>query len=52
MSRRVSDSDANRTRPFAPSALLLGPAEQYGSTEPWFMGVVLQQACQAMTRRG
>ncbi len=52
MASETSESSSDRTRGPVPSALLLAPSKQYGSEEPWYMGVVLQQACQAMVRGG
>lgn len=48
---RISGSSANRNRErrAVPSALMVGPTQQYGSDKQWYMGVVLQQACQALT---
>jgi len=49
---KPSSKTADRTRKPRPAALKVAPAERYGSTAGWYMGVVLQQACQAMVRRG
>ncbi len=50
-SNKGSASSASRLLRVVPTALKLGPSAGYGSKAPWYMGVVLQQACQAMVRR-
>lgn len=46
-----SASSTRRLLRVVPTAFKVGPSTGYGSSAPWYMGVVLQQACQAMVRR-
>lgn len=51
MPKNTGSESSARLR-VTPTALKVGQVNRLGTNSPWFMGVVLQQACEVMVGRG